>query len=194
MIDFLIAFFIYDQEQDSIEVDLNFFHVHLVKHLKFVTGTGTDNKKLFTWTANLNYEQVSKAVKVTIIGPSDVHVTNAKFFLVKCNQSHTGIGKLCRQCDQKPCAIIQTQQNVWIADIGLDFPQRFSFKADIVRQISPYILSTIKNVTGLLTTGRYTDLVVFVKDQKFKCHKAMLMEKSPVFEAMVRNTLLDFVF
>jgi hypothetical protein len=195
------------QEQASIEVNFtqkNVYNVFNENSRNYYVANpvsdteAMDNKKFFTWTASGNYEQFnscqSKKFKITIKGPSNVHVTNAKFFVVKCVRGHEENDRICTQCDQKPCAIIQTQQNVWIADIEFNFPRLFCFKADIIRQISPYFLNIVKNVSGLLTTGRYTDLVVFAKDQKFKCHKAMLMEKSPVFEAMVRNTLLDFVF
>jgi hypothetical protein len=43
-----------------------------------------------------------------------------------------------------------------------------------------------KSVAGLFNNGKYTDFIVSVKNWKFKCHKAMLMEKSPVFEDLVR--------
>lgn len=88
--------------------------------------------------------------------------------------------------------MVQTDTNIWLANNVYQINEKldklkFAFEADVYieKPLSSY-LNMGKSVAGLFNNGKYTDFIVSVKNWKFKCHKAMLMEKSPVFEDLVR--------
>jgi hypothetical protein len=49
------------------------------------------------------------------------------------------------------------------------------------------LVAMSKSVDDIFESGKYTDYVVSTKGHEFKCHRVMLMEKSPVLESMVSN-------
>jgi hypothetical protein len=146
-----------------------------------------DDQNLFKWTARVkleNYSQTSgrttQYLSIIIVCDSGTLVSNLRIFKKDC-------------CDcSKLVSLAQDATHGWIAknfckiDTALASLE-FVLEADVNM---PYELESLMNmsesVVGLFESGKYTDLILSVQDQKFRCHKAMLMEKSPVFEAMVR--------
>jgi hypothetical protein len=139
-----------------------------------------DNKSLFDWTARMKLSN-AQYLTLTVECPPNVEVVSAKLFKVKCSQ-----------CSSESTTMTQDASKVWTAEnivplfneTSLD---NFLLEADVYIEHSlESMLNMSETVATLLENGKYTDLILSVKNQKFKCHKAMLMEKSPVFEAMVR--------
>jgi hypothetical protein len=151
-----------------------------------------DNKSMFNWTARVKLEKhventssgdyYIQQLSLTIDCPQDVEILNAKVFNIKN----------CNQCSSEPIIVTQDASKVWtvkkIYTIGKSSPLiHYILEADVyVQQSLESMLNMSESVVGLFENGKYTDLIFSVKNQKFRCHKAMLMEKSPVFEAMVR--------
>jgi hypothetical protein len=88
--------------------------------------------------------------------------------------------------------ILEEDSNAWTANnvcsINDDSTSLvFLLEADVfVKQSFESLMNMSDSVAGIFENGKFTDLTLSVDDQKFKCHKAMLIEKSPVFQAMVR--------
>lgn len=53
----------------------------------------------------------------------------------------------------------------------------------------------VKKIEEQFVSGRFTDFLVQVDDKEFRIHKSILAERSPVFEAMVINSIyLNFKY
>jgi hypothetical protein len=144
------------------------------------TSSTMDNKNLFDWTARVKLDGlVGYYLDLIIECPTNAAVVKAKLFKMKGFQ-RTEIS----------LELSQDVSNVLIAkrvcDINESLPLEFDFEAHFyIHNCLESMLNMSESVAGLFENGKYTDLILSVKNEKFRCHKAMLMEKSPVFEAMV---------
>jgi hypothetical protein len=68
----------------------------------------------------------------------------------------------------------------------------FMLEADVYIEHSlESLMNMSESVVDLFENGKFTDLILSVQETKFRCHKAMLMEKSPVFLAMVTQKYIQ---
>jgi hypothetical protein len=146
-----------------------------------------DDKNLFDWTARMKLEPYNPTsgstpnqyLNLTVECEPGILVMNAKIFKMNCCQRSVSN------------SIFQEDSNAWTAknvcSIAADSKIDFLMEADVyVKQSLESLMNMSESVAGIFENGRFTDLILSVDDQKFKCHKVMLLEKSPVFEAMVR--------
>ncbi len=145
-----------------------------------------DDKNIFQWTAKLaESDNLQENYKLIIEGHfhEKVIVSNFKLYMENYYNSANDL------------EVHQSTESSWFVQVAHNFlfpggseavESEIRLTADLnLHEPLPLLIS--KSVFSLFENAKYSDLNLIVRDQIFHVHKSILMERSPVFEAMVEQ-------
>jgi hypothetical protein len=142
-----------------------------------------NDKKFFKWRLIITRLGFDNVYPLQIVGSFNekVLVSNVKLWKINCGNSKTDLK--VDHSDGRSW-LVQNAQNFIFSD-GCQAPDiEIRLSADLY--LREPLQSMISNsALNLFENAKYSDLNIISGGQTFRVHKAILMEKSPVFEAMV---------
>jgi hypothetical protein len=155
----------------------------------------TDDKMLFEWSAKLTLQAFKDSKTLQYLDvemypsnplPEHVSISMVEIWKSVCDNSEKLSYSTCGDLVWKSSNVFKLS-SLHSAECSTE-KVKIILKAD-VNMRKPLETFMSKRVFDLFENGKHTDVVLTVKGEKFKAHKALLMEKSPVFEAMVRKRI-----
>jgi hypothetical protein len=144
-----------------------------------------DDKELFKWTATIIRTTFEKDYKLRVEGNfhDKVIISNVKLYKINCDNSLNSLEILTHS--PNTWSVQNALKHDSVFSDGCDASEiEFRLTADLYLR-EPLQLVVSKSVLNQFENAKYSDLDIVVKDEIFHVHKAILMERSPVFEAMV---------
>lgn len=151
-----------------------------------------DNKKLFEGSAKLSIApDCLYCLNLEIVGviPENAVIENIKLTKNNCDSSEVELDIVSHDFKKKSWLSTKAFNLNHIHNTAcskIDLEMKLMMNLYLREPLNNYISDKIPN---LFENAKYSDIIVSVNDKKFKAHKAILMERSPVFEAMVRTVL-----
>jgi hypothetical protein len=143
---------------------------------------------MFDGYATLTLDPSKTTLSLTINGSladQKFSVGNAKLFRRNCNNELKTVD-IVQKASVKPQWVASSVVDLKYAHLSTCTSTVFEFVLKVYLFYSEPKISEVARSFVDFENARYSDMIVAVKEKEFKVHKAILMERSPVFETMVR--------